>query len=137
MCSATFKTWKQRIWATRQGVCLFCFADFTKAFDSLNHKILLDTLESKGVRGKPLELFTSYFADRTYSVEINYVCSKTGELRRGVPQGLVLGPKFFLFYVYDINKCFNICFFLCLQMTLLAIVSIHKDLGQAVSAKRI
>jgi len=42
-----------------------CFVDFTKAFDSLNNKILLEILDSKAVRGKPLELFTSYFADRT------------------------------------------------------------------------
>jgi len=86
-----------------------CFVDFTKAFGSLNHKILLEILESKGVRGKSLELFTSYFADRTYSVKINDVYSKTGELRRGVPQGSVLGPKFFLFYNFPILFIFLFC----------------------------
>ena len=78
------------------------FIDLSKAFDSLNHHILLDKLKHIGIRGIPLQLFENYISNRSQSVYCNtkYSCSKT--ILTGVPQGSILGPLLFLVYIDDI-----------------------------------
>ena len=74
------------------------FVDLQKAFDTVNHKILLDKLSHYGIHGNMNEWFKSYLQGRNQIVSINGVESELRERKHGVPQGSVLGPLLFLIY---------------------------------------
>lgn len=84
--------------------CLTVFLDLTKAFDTVNHKLLLKKLKRYGIRGIPLTLLKSYINNRKQQVKINNRLSKEGTLSCGVPQGTILGPLFFIIYINDMLK---------------------------------
>jgi hypothetical protein len=79
------------------------FLDFSKAFDTVEHELLLQKLSRYGVRGNVLKLLQSYLTNRGHCVGINDCTSSTLQLRVGVPQGSCLGPLLYLIYANDLN----------------------------------
>ena len=81
------------------------FLDLSKAFDTLDHHILLQKLASYGIRGTPLNWFSSYLSNRVQCVSMAGKCSNFLPLSTGVPQGSILGSLFFVIYVNDLSRC--------------------------------
>ena len=79
------------------------FIDLQKAFDTVDHGILLHKLNHYGVQGIVNDWFHSYFSCRSQSTQIGYVVSEKENVLCGVPQGSILGLLLFLLYVNDIQ----------------------------------
>ena len=75
------------------------YLDFSKAFDTVDHMILLQKLYHDGVRGCAHDWFTSYLSNRSQFVTYNGVKSNLNNVKCGVPQGSILGPLLFLLYI--------------------------------------
>ena len=82
--------------------------DFSKAFDTVQHNVLIRKLEYLGIRGMPLELLRSYLSNRDQYVCIDGASSNRLPIKSGVPQGSVLGPLLFLIYINDMHKSLNL-----------------------------
>ena len=80
------------------------FVDLQKAFNTVDHNILLSKLSHYGIRGVSLNWFRSYLSNRSQFVTINGKNSETEPMSYGVPQGSVLGPLLFLIYINDLNQ---------------------------------
>ena len=78
------------------------YMDLSKAFDTLDHKILITKLQHYGIRGTSLKWLINYLSDRTQFVAVNDVCSSSKVIQMGVTQGSILGPLLFLIYMNDI-----------------------------------
>lgn len=85
------------------NTCIAVFLDLSKAFDTIDHGILLQKLDRYGIRGICLNWFESYLSDRLQFTSFNNIKSKLQTVRCGVPQGSILGPLLFIIYMNDIS----------------------------------
>ena len=92
----------------QRNFCGMLLIDLQKAFDTVNHNILLYKLTAMGFKSNVLNWMSSYLSVREQSVNVNGVLSRSQTITCGVPQGSILGPLLFLLYVNDMQaavKC--------------------------------
>ena len=81
--------------------------DLQKAFDTIDHSILLEKMSCLGFAGKTIAWYTSYLTNRSFIVNVGKESSSPSKLSCGVPQGLILGPLLFLLYVNEMLQAVN------------------------------
>jgi hypothetical protein len=85
------------------------FVDLEKAFDTVNHRILLSKLEHYGIRGRTNSWLKSYLSNRDQCVKLNGCTSTKQAITCGVPQGSIIGPVLFIIYINDMNQALENC----------------------------
>ena len=83
------------------------FLDLKKAFDTVDHEILLTKMNRYGIQGTSVDWFKSYLTNRTQQCSVNGCLSDFTTLKCGVPQGTILGPLSFLICINDLPNCLS------------------------------
>ena len=92
--------------------------DLSKAFDCLPQKILLSKLSAYGLSDEAVLLLKSYLSDRKQRIELNNIVSSWSEIKKGVPQGSILGPLLFNVLSIIFFTLKNMELYIIMQMTL-------------------
>jgi hypothetical protein len=88
-------------------ITLLILLDLTAAFDTISHSLLIDSLSKAGLEDDALAWFSNYLSERSTSIDCNGSRSLPSPLIHGVPQGSVLGPLLFTFYILGIGDIFQ------------------------------
>ena len=86
--------------------------DLSKAFDTLDHKIVLSKLTHYGINGISYNLLSIYLTNRKEYVQFEFSCSEVLDTLYGVPQGSILGPLLFIIYINDFPNASKVCQFI-------------------------
>ena len=101
--------------------------DLQKAFDTIDHKILLDKMNYISFSEQAIVWFTSYLSNRNFLVNIDKRLSDPGNVTCGVPQGSILGPLLFLLYANDMSQAVSSDLYLYADDSCL--IFQHKDVN--------
>ena len=111
-CTQLLETLNDWTAAVNNKKCIdVCYVEFKSAFDTISHEKLLYKLLSYGIAGHLLSWLTAFLTNRKQAVVIYNATSELVSVRRGVPEGSVIGPLLFLIYINDIGDGLKCCFY--------------------------
>ena len=88
------------------------FIDLSKAFDTVDHEILISKIDNYGIKGTNLKWFKDYLTNRKQCINYDNKMTTTQTIKCGVPQGSILGPLLFILYVNDLHRTSNLLDFI-------------------------